>query len=246
MTAVAACASMAAFGAARVDGAAKVSLDVTAGIHGYADTGEHVIVEASITSDELIDGMLRVTTNNTAMTTSVPLELAAGTTKTVRVVVVTPFDNSGLDVSVVDGGGRSLARKAAPVRVANDIELVGIMSQLFVRAGDVPEQVNLPSDTGRAELTKLDTDVLDLGQTALDAFDTIAASGSDLSSLTDSQRTMLLSWVDGGGRLLLDDDSANDLLPAAWAPGGAGYALAGRGEIRMLSLIHISEPTRPY
>ena len=233
MTAVAACASIAAFGAARVDGAAKVSLDVTAGVHGYADTGEHVIVEASITSDELIDGVLRVTTNNTAMTTSVPLELAAGTTKTVRVVVVTPFDNSGLDVSVVDGGGRSLARKAAPVRVANDIELVGVMSQLFVRAGDVPEQVNLPSDTGRAELARLDPDVFDLGQTALDAFDTIAASGSDLTSLSDSQRTMLLSWVDGGGRLLLDDDSANDLLPSAWAPGGSGYALAGRGEIRM-------------
>jgi len=233
VTVVAACASMAAFGAASAHGAAKVGLEVTAGVHGYADAGEHVVVEASVTSDELINGALRVATRNSSVTTSVPLQVAAGTTKTIRVVVVTTYDMSGLEISVVDSGGRSLATKTAPVRVANDVELVGIMAQLFARAGEVPDQVNLPSDTGRAELSKLEVDVFDLGETALDAFDTIAASGSDVRALSTGQRTMLLSWVDGGGRLLLDDDSANDLLPTAWEPGDAGYAIAGRGEIRM-------------
>ena len=235
MTVVAASASMTALGPAGAEGAATVTLDVTAGVHGYADPGEHVVIAVSVTSDELIDGTLRVATRNSSVTTSVPLQVAAGTTKTVRVVVVTSYDMAGLDVSVVDRGGRSLASKSAPVNAANEVELVGIMSQLFARAGEVPDQVNLPSDTGRAELAKLDVDVLDLGQAALDAFDTIAALGGDLRSLTEPQRTLLLSWVDGGGRLLLDDDSANELLPKSWAPGDAGYAIAGRGEIRMSS-----------
>jgi len=232
VTVVATCASMAAFGATAAQGAPKIALKIEAGVHGYADPGEHVVIEASITSDELINGALRVATRNSSVTTSVPLQLAAGTTKTVRVVVVTSYDMSAFDVSVVDDGGRSLATRAAPIRIATDVELVGIMSQLFARAGDVPEQVNLPSDTGKVELAKLGVDVLDLGQTALDAFDTIAASGSDLRSLSEAQRTVLLSWVDGGGRLLLDDDSADELLPSTWKPGAAGYAVAGRGEIR--------------
>lgn len=222
-----------ALGASSAHGAPKIVLDVEAGVHGYADPGEHVIVEASITSDELLNGVLRIATRNSSFTTSVPVQLAAGTTKTVRAVVVTSYDMAPLDVSVLDDGGRSLATRAAPIRIATDVELVGVMSQLFARAGEVPEQLNLPSDTGKVELAKVGVDVLDLGQAALDAFDTIASSGSDLRSLSEPQRTVLLSWVDGGGRLLLDDESANELLPSTWKPGPAGYAVAGRGEIRM-------------
>ena len=233
MTVVAACMSMAPLGTADAHAAPKIVLQVEAGVHGFADAGEHVVVEASVTSDELIDGSLRVAARNSTATTSVPLQLAAGTTKTVRVVVVTSYDLSGFEVSVIDGGGRSMATKTASVRLANDVELVGVMAQLFARAGEVPDQVNLPSDTGRAEFAKLDVETLDLGQVALDAFDTISASGADLRSLSEVQRSVLLSWVDGGGRLLLDDDSANELLPTSWQPGSSGYSIAGRGEIRM-------------
>ncbi|MEQ1703853.1 MAG: hypothetical protein ABMA25_27415, partial [Ilumatobacteraceae bacterium] len=77
-------------------------------------------------------------------------------------------------------------------------------------------------------------DQLSLGTSALDVYDTIAATTADVRSLQPTQVTALLGWLNRGGRLLLDDEGDLSALPTEWRPGDGGWALAGRGEIRLV------------
>jgi hypothetical protein len=43
----------------------------------------------------------------------------------------------------------------------------------------------------------------------------------------------LMTWVNRGGRLVLDDDGDLSALPEEWRPTDSTYALAGRGEVRI-------------
>lgn len=207
------------------------SLAVTAGLRGWHDPGDHVVVTAVVESSSFFDGRLDVVTTSGAVS-SRSVEVAGGTSKTVQVVVLTPFDPQSLEVRLVDGDD-PVATRSVSLRAAYEVELVGVMPAMATRAGKVPQQLSLASDTGGAQLETIDPDLLALGPAALDVYDTIVATSTDVNALTDDQLPALLGWLNGGGRLVVDDDGTLTALPSDWRPGSAGYSWAGRGEVHV-------------
>lgn len=209
------------------------TLTATAGLRGWHDPGDHVVVTAVVESSSFFDGRVDVVTASGAVS-SRSVDVAGGTSKTVQVVVPTPYDPQSLEVRLVDGDD-PVATRSVNLRAAYEVELVGVMPAMATRAGKVPEQVTMASDTGRAQLETLDPDLFTLGPAALDVYDTIVATSADVNSLTDDQLPALLGWMNRGGRLLVDDDGTLTALPADWRPGPAGYAWTGRGEVRVVA-----------
>jgi hypothetical protein len=221
--------SLAPAGVAR----AETTVEGSVGVNGYADQLGHVVVSVQVTADELVDGRLDVTHRGSPIVIRQDLQVPAGTTKDVRVLVPGPLFDGTLTVDVRDGD-RLVATRDVRVRFDEDAELVGVLPRLVARGQELPEQATLDTDTGRAELAPLTTDVLDLGPAALDAYDTIAGTSDDLTALDAEQLRSVLLWVNAGGRLLLDDATTLDALPDSWRPGAAGYAWAGTGEVRVV------------
>ncbi len=213
--------------------AAEPKFEVAAGLRGWFDPGDHVVVAATVTSDDLLDGRIDVVTQTGARVTR-EVQVAGGTSKTFLLVVPTGLDGSALDVRLYRDGELSV-RRSVPMKVAEQVELVGVLPALVTRVGELPEQTNLATDTGKAQLAELSLEQMALGTAALDVFDTIAATSADLGSLQPAPRAALLGWLNRGGRLLLDDSGDLSTLPAEWRPGAAGYSLAGRGEVRLLN-----------
>ncbi len=213
---------------------AETTIDGEVGVRGHAERGDHLVVRVQVTADELIDGAVVVSRGGGgSVVVRRPVQVPAGTTK--ELLLITPSGAFSDEVTVdVRDGGRLVATRDLRVRVDSDVELVGLLPRLVARSGEVPEQVTLPSGTGRAELAPVPLDVFALGPLALQAYDTIVGAGDDVAGLDDAARTALLVWVHEGGRLLLDDASGLDALPPPWRPGPAGYAFAGRGEVRTI------------
>ena len=206
----------------------ETTIDIEIGVNGHAEADDHAVVRARITADELVDGELVVSRGDESTSIRQPLQVPAGTTKEVLLVVPSPSFDETMQLDVRDGD-RVVATQDVRVRTADDVERVGVLPRLVTRVGELPAQVTLASRTGRAEMAALPADVLDLGPIGLEAYDTIVGTGADLVDLEDSQRRALLLWVDAGGRLLVDDATRVDTLPAPWRPGPAGYSWAGRG-----------------
>jgi hypothetical protein len=212
---------------------ADTTVDATAGVNGFADPLRPVVVSVRVSADELVDGHVEVSQDGSATVVRQELQVPAGTTKDVQLLVPGPFFAGTLQIDVRDGD-RLVATRDLRVRAEDDVELVGVLPRLLARGQELPDQVTLASGTGRAELAALPLDVLDLGPGALEAYDTIAGTSDDVAAIDAEQRSSLLLWVNTGGRLLLDDAAAIDTLPAAWRPGPAGYAWAGVGEVRVV------------
>lgn len=219
---------------AQPDRADGIDVDVTAGVRGWYDPGDHVVVTATITSDATINGRLDVALGFANTTISRDVQVAAGTSKVIQVVAPTAFDQAELAVQLIVDGDVVDDSKVS-LKSSATVELVGILPALATRIGDVPEQVELVSDLGRAQLDPITDELFGLGPTALDAYDTIIGVGGDLTSLDDRGRASLLSWMNHGGRLVLDDDGGTAALPESWRPiVPARYALTGRGEVRIV------------
>ena len=210
------------------------TMEVTAGLRGWYDPGDHVVVSAEVSSDEVFTGRVEVVASSGAVVAK-DIQVAGGTTKTVLLVAPTSLDNAPIDVRLTSSG-QLVAKKSVALKIAEEVELVGVLPALATRVGSLPEQVNLATEAGKAQLAELSLDQMALGSSALEVFDTIVATTADVRSLQPDQRAALLGWINRGGRLLLDDGDAADLtaLPAAWRPGVAGWALAGRGEVRLV------------
>jgi len=146
----------------------------------------------------------------------------------------------GRITSPAEGLISSASTKAMPntiaitMKVAEQVELVGVMPALATRVGKVPEQSNLATDTGKAQLVEVSLEQMALGSSALDVFDSIVATAADVRSLQPGQLSALLGWLNRGGRLLLDDATDLSALPRQWQPGANGWALAGRGEVHLV------------
>jgi hypothetical protein len=207
------------------------TLTATAGLRGWHDPGDHVVVTAVVESSSFFDGRVDVVTASGAVS-SRGVEVAGGTSKTVQVVVLTPFDPQSIQVRLIDGDD-PVATKSLNLRAAYEVELVGVMPAMAARAGKVPEQVSMASDTGGAQVDQIDPELLALGPAALDIYDTIVATSTDVNALTDEQLPAMLGWLNRGGRLVVDDDGTLTALPADWRPGVNGYAWAGRGEVHV-------------
>jgi len=213
------------------DGAAP-TMKVEAGVRGWYDPGDHVVVAAQISADALFTGHVDIIASSGAIV-SKDVQVAGGTTKTVLLVAPTIVDNAPIDIRLYRGN-ELVAKKPITMKIAEQVELVGVLPALATRVGKVPEQTNLSTDTGKAQLTELTLDQMALGSSALDVFDTIVGTAADVRSLQPDQLAALLGWLNRGGRLLLDDATDLSALPTAWQPGPGGWSLAGRGEIHLV------------
>lgn len=212
---------------------ADTTVEATAGVNGFADPQRAVVVSVRVSADELVDGRVEVSQDGSATVVRQDLQVPAGTTKDLRILVPGPFFAGTLQVDVRDGD-RLVATRDIRVRGEDDVELVGVLPRLLARGQELPDQVTLDSGTGRAELAALPLDILALGPSALEAYDTIAGTSDDIAAIDADQRSSLLVWVNTGGRLILDDAASIDALPDLWRPGPAGYAWAGVGEVRIV------------
>ena len=211
---------------------AAATLEVAAGVRGWHDPGDHVVVTAKVSADELFSGRLDVVASSGA-TVSKNIQVAGGTTKSFMLVVPSSADGSAIDVRLFQGNDL-VAKKGVSMKIAEQMELVGVLPALVTRVGELPEQANLATDSGKIQLQELTLDQMSLGSSALDVYDTIAATTADVRSLQPAQLAALLGWLNRGGRLLLDDTGDLSALPSQWRPGDGGWALAGRGEVRFV------------
>ncbi|MGB8862402.1 MAG: hypothetical protein WCC60_24315, partial [Ilumatobacteraceae bacterium] len=212
--------------------ATDASLEVVAGLRSWFDPGDHVVVAAKVSSDELFSGHIDVVAGSGGIV-SKDIQVAGGTTKTFLLVAPTSVDGAPVDIRLYTGN-ELVSKKSVAMKVADEVELVGVLPALVTRVGKLPEQANLATEAGKAQLAELSLDQMALGSAALDVFDTVVGTAADLRSLQTDQRSALLGWLNRGGRLLLDDAGDLSALPAQWRPGDNGWALAGRGEVRLV------------
>lgn len=218
--------------AAPVSAADETTLTVTAGVgDGWYDPGDHIVVTATVATDEVLNGRIDVVATSGAVV-SRTIQVAGGTTKAFMLVISTGYDFGPAVVNLYRGN-ELISKKSATLAVAESVELVGVLPALVTRAGELPDQVNIATG-GQAVLAELSLEQMALGSTALEVYDSIAATTGDLGSLQPEQLSALLSWLNRGGRLLLDDDGDLSALPEEWRPIDANYALAGRGEVRLI------------
>ncbi len=212
--------------------AETATLEADAGLRGWHDPGDHVVVAAKVSSDELFSGRIDVVAGSGAIV-SKDVQVAGGTTKTFMLVVPTAGDGSAIDVRLY-GRNDLVSKKSVALKIAEAVELVGVLPALVTRVGTLPEQTNLATEAGKAQLAELSLEQLALGSAALDVFDTVVGTVADLRSLQPAPRSALLGWLNRGGRLLLDDSGDLSAFPVAWRPGDSGWAVAGRGEVRLV------------
>lgn len=199
------------------------------------DPGEPVTVAVTVEADRLVVG--EVTVQNAGDRTVAlrqPVEVAGSSTKRLVFVVPTPtFGESAIEVQLTEDGD---VIASTEFRLVHDVTttVVGVLPQVLASVRDLPAKVVLGPDLGDAVLRELDPDVLALGRHAVEQLDTVIATSADVAGLSPAQRATLFAWVDGGGRLLLDDATQLDVVPAEWRPGPAGYSMAGAGEIRIV------------
>ncbi len=223
---------VAGFTAAPARAEGVTTLTVTSGVgDGWFDPGDHVVVTATVKTDDLLDGRIDVVSPSGSIVTR-DIQVAGGTTKAFMLVAPTSFDLSPITVNLYRGN-ELISKKSVTMTVAETVELVGVLPALVARVGELPEQVNIATG-GKAVLSELSLEQMSLGSAALEAFDSIAATAADVRSLQREQLAALLGWLNRGGRLLLDDSGDLSALPEEWRPGSAGYALAGRGEVRLI------------
>jgi hypothetical protein len=81
----------------------------------------------------------------------------------------------------------------------------------------------------RASLIELSLDDLESFPWLFDSFDVIAATGADLSQLSEETVGLLVTWIRSGGELVLDDDAK---VPVAVQPSGSLGVALERGTVR--------------
>ena len=136
----------AAFGFLGTPSAAKAAgstqLTVTAGVgDGWHDPGDHVVVTATVTTNELLNGHIDIVATSGAVV-SRDIQVAGGTTKAFMLVAPTGYDLAPITVNLYRGN-ELVSRKTATMAAAETVELVGVLPALVTRAGDLPKQVNI-------------------------------------------------------------------------------------------------------
>lgn len=214
-----------------------VDLRVEAGIGGQVAPDRPYPVQVTITTDRLIEGVVQVEVPAAggSVTLERPVEVTGGATA--RYLLLAPPAVGGpLGLAPVRGrlsGSGVAAEGHADIISDPGKELVGVLPELAGPAGSLRETVPLVVDAGVAELVPLDPELLDAGPLALEPLDQLVATSDELVSLGPDARHALLTWVDGGGQLLLRGDvPPPEVLPAGWRPEPGGAQRAGLGQVR--------------
>ncbi|MGH2690300.1 MAG: hypothetical protein ACRDKW_16060 [Actinomycetota bacterium] len=217
--------------------AAGDALTVTAGWGGLGFPGQSIPIRARIAAERLLAGRLEVELAqrgaSTAATFTLPVEVPGGSVKEYVLAVPTP-EWYPLDALVVlrSRSGDVVARELVTVRATQDEELVGLLPGSLGGAS-LPGSAPLAVDAGVARFFLLDEALLAQAPHSLEALGTVGMPASGLGDLAPAARDGLLSWVDAGGRLLVDSAPGVPVegLPAPWQPGATGRAAAGRGTV---------------
>ena len=215
--------------------AAETRIEVTAGYAGgnYVP-GRGVPVRIHITADRLVQGTLHVQLEQLgdSVPVTVPVEVPGGSDKQYLVVLPTLAGATRADITARLTGDDAAAGDAE-VNFTGDTELVGLVPGLVA---SVPGPLPLRHDLGTARFQQLrDDDLATPG--ALDALGTIVTGPEGLAPLSESARVNVLSWLDQGGRLVVDAAPGDRVagLPDPWQPGAAVRLFTGRGEVRLAS-----------
>ncbi len=211
---------------------AATGLVVSAGYDGYAQPGRAYPVTVEVSTDELFEGQLRITSGGGAYGTTRAVEFAGGTVNEITVVVEqSPFDSGDITVALVATDGEVVERTTVRMRNPSNLDLVGVFPG--ATGADMPEKVSTAADSGDAQLFAIDPGALNLGVGALGPIDIVVVDASDLRGLSDEGSAVLLAWVNLGGRLLVDEPIGSDIsgVPVEWQPEGSMPQQAGLGEI---------------
>lgn len=228
-----ACAAFVVAGVGEVVGAtpaaAATRVEVDAGYAGgnYVP-GRSVPVRVSVASDRLLQGELRVEIDvpGENVPVVVPLEVAGGNAKTIVVALPTQASDDDLQIVASIAG----ASASTEVQFDDDVELIGLLPGVVE---ETPPPTPVRMDLGTARFGQIDEATL-AAPGALGSLGTLVAGPDGLTDLDDGMRRNVLTWLDEGGRLVVDSAVGDPVvgLPDEWQPDGASRVAAGRGEVR--------------
>lgn len=213
---------------------AETTLEVDAGYAGAFVPGQSVPVRVAVSADRLVRGSLEVTVGGSAQSIPVAMavEVPGGSQKQFLVVAGSSFEQGPEVEAVLRQDGRVVASAAAPIRAAGDQELVGLLPGVL-RGRSVPGPAPLAVDAGTARFAAIGEAELEGAPETLGPLSTLAMDVDELAGLAPGARAGVLSWIDAGGRLLVDAERGRNVpgLPDDWQPGARGRASAGQGEV---------------
>lgn len=210
--------------------AADTTLQVDAGYAGAFVPGNPVPVRVAISADRLLRGTLQVVVG-AATPVELPVEVPGGSQKQFLVVAGTFFEGSPVVSARLRQNGQVVS-KDVPLRGAGDQELVGLLPGVLPGRG-LPGPAPLAVDVGTARFAALGDAELQQAPDSLGPLSTIGMDAGELAGLAPQARAGVLSWVEHGGRLLVDAERGRPIagLPDGWQPGAGGRTSAGLGEV---------------
>jgi hypothetical protein len=209
---------------------AGTTIKVDPGYGGAFTAGEPVPVRVSISADRLIRATLQVVVG-AGTPVDVGVEVPGGSEKQFVVVAPTAFEASPVATARLHQDALVISADA-PLRAGGDQELVGLLPGVL-RGRTVPGPAPLAVDAVTARFAALGEAELLQAPGSLGPLSTLGMDTGELAGLAPEARAGVLSWVEHGGRLLVDAERGRSVpgLPDGWQPGARGRASAGLGEV---------------
>lgn len=195
-----------------------VRVAALAGVDGYTRPGAPGPLTVTIESAALLDGTIVVSRRGPSgfSRTEVPVQVPGASRKVIHLLVP---DATGAEVSVVAGGRTRARTTASTTSLGIGEQLVGLLS---ARPAD-RTRVPVPP-VGDAPLVAVDQEVLDLGGEALRGLTHLVIDADAGATMSPGQREAVLTFVAGGGALVVAaaNEQALAFLPAPWRGTGGG------------------------
>ena len=214
-------------------------LKLDAGFSGLYVPGRFVPVRVTVRADRLVRGRLQATVTavgsaaSSASGSAREIEVPGGSVKQFVLLAQAPASVGDATVKVDLRQGSSVqGAQSQTLQSANDTELVALTATLQGGRA-VPGPAPLSVDLGSARFLALTDLELAAAPASLDSLTAVAVTPDDINRLGPEAAQPLLSWVQSGGRLMVDSQPGATVagLPPAWQPGASGRAVAGRGEV---------------
>lgn len=214
-----------------------VTLRAEAGISGFVAPGRAFPITVTIATDRLVDGTIEaaVPGMGAAQVVERPVEVSGGSTARFTLLAPAAPDSAGRATVRLVGAGVA-AEATAEWNVDLGQELVGVFPEPAGPSGSLPGAVPLVVDAGVARLVAIEPELLDGGALVLEPLDQVVASPGEVADLGEDAKAALLTWIDGGGQLVVAGDGAaaalDQVLPPEWRPVQGGGQRAGLGQVR--------------
>ncbi|MDQ6727644.1 MAG: hypothetical protein M3066_15970 [Actinomycetota bacterium] len=212
--------------------AADTTVQVDPGYAGAYVPGQAVPVRVAVSADRLLRGTLEVAVGSGAAPVAMAVEVPGGSQKQFLVVAPGSHDEAAGVVVRLRESGRIVASGGGQLQAANDQELVGLLPGAL-HGRSVPGPAPLAVDAGTARFAAVGEAELDAAPGSLGPLSTLGMDTDELARMAPGARAGVLSWVQDGGRLLVDAGRGQPVpgLPDEWQPGARGRVAAGLGEV---------------